>query len=278
MENPTQKQHMGYNINNSTEEEDEEEKSRLDQLMDYILNLNQERINCEQQNDFISAGRIKEQLEEIGEEYKQTALISIRDRQQQEKESLEKQYEKEIEDKTRNWDYKLQDNENKIQEMMENILQNQEEERNKYENDLRQHINSVGKATPKILNIEYQIQKCVKKQRYNEAAIMQKKLEKLYMAFHSKNNAKYNEKIRNLMDNLLKKQEKERINIEQKLNSQRNELFAIRESEFEKIHSKFNVFRDKLEANHNNEFLQQQKALKNFNPCSNYLLAEYRED
>lgn len=276
MKEKNEKQEKGKSTNE--EEEGEQEPTRLDELMNYILNLNQERLRCEQQNDFISAGRIKQQLEDAGEEYRQTALKLIIERQEKEKSSLNKQYEIEIEEKTNEWDNQLQENEIKIQEMMEKVLQNQEEERNKYENDLRQGINVEIKSTPEILNTEFQIKKMVKKQRYNEAAVLQKKLEKMYQKCQIRNSEKINEKIRNLMDNLLKKQEKERVNIEQKLNSQRNELFAIRENEFEKIHSKFSVFKDKLEANHKNEFSQQQKALKNFKPCSNYLLSEYMED
>ncbi len=254
---------------------EEEALSPADKIMELIINLNRERIQFESGNDFISAGQVKEQLRELGEEFKQVSLLTIRDRQKMERESLEQQYEEELEQKAIEWDHKLQENENYIQEVMEKVIQTQEEEIQVYENDLRQNMPPNKKASKDVLNTEYQIRKLVKKQRYKEAAILQKKLHKLRMKCEMKGAEETNDKIRKLLENLIKKQENDRMAIELKLNLQRDELLSTREKEFDAIHSKFNVFREKLESNHNNEFLAKQKDLKSFNPSSNHLIQEY---
>ena len=250
------------------------ENNIAQQIYDRIVEMNRERLELEKEHNFIEAGRIKVHLEALGEEYKNAVLYSIRDRQRQEKESLEYQYDEELRELSGNWDKKLEENEEEIKQVMMSIQEKQNEELQKYEEELKQNMPVVGRMPPEVLNLEYQIEKMVKDQRYTEAAQMQKKLDKLKRESEMKIHQKTENKIRSLLENLIKKHETELLAVESRLNTERDNLLLAREKDFESVHSKFKVFREKLENNHNTEFNREEKTLKGFKASSNYLAYE----
>lgn len=62
-----------------------------------------------------------------------------------------------------------------------------------------------AKPTPEILNISHQI-KCRSKQRYNEAAVLQKRLETLRSKALEKIEMKSEDKIRNILEKMMREQ------------------------------------------------------------------------
>jgi len=255
-------------------ENEGKEGNIAEQIYNRIVEMNRERLELEKEMNFIEAGRIKEHLQALGEEYKNAVLFTIRERQKQEKESLELQYEEELKELSGNWDKKLEENEEEIKQVMMSIQEKQNEEIQKYEEELKQNMPVVGRMPPEVLNLEFQIEKMVKDQRYTEAAQMQKKLEKLRRDSENKIQKKTEDKIKILLENLIKKHETELLAVESRLNAERDNLLITREKDFENLHAKFKVFREKLENNHNTEFNKEEKALKGFKASSNYLAFE----
>ena len=130
------------------------------------------------------------------------------------------------------------------------------------------------KMSPEVLNYEYQISILVKDQRYDEAAVVHKHLEKARDLCIQKANINIDDSMRFKMEALNKKQENEIIAVETRVNANRDLLFKSKDMEFQQLNSKFKVYREKLENNHVNEFTREEKKLKTFNPCSNALAME----
>jgi len=250
---------------------EEQETNVADEIFSTIVQLNKERLQLEQDQRFFDAGRIKDQLKRLGEEYVKVSLYGLREKQRFEKEGLEQEYEKEIEELVHTWEERLAKNEEDIQNLLQTTQERQREELIRFENDLKQNIPQQGRFSPEILNLEYQVAQLVKDQRYNEAGVLQKRLDVLKNECINKINNKTEGKMRNLIENAIKRHENELVAIEKRLNSEREELFKIREKDFERVNSKFKVFREKLDNNHNADFIKEEKRLKSFNPSSNYL-------
>lgn len=144
------------------------------------------------------------------------------------------------------------------------------EDMNRAQSEINNKISRTFKSK-EALNLEYQIQKLARKQRYKEAALLKKKLSRLVdqeeEEFQRQALLQYNL----LIENYKKKLEVDRFVLEQKLNRQKEELLAKRDNDFNTIHYKFNVFREKQEQIHKQQLLQKNKDLKNFNPCSNFV-------
>jgi len=250
---------------------EEQETNVADEIFGTIIQLNKERVDLEREQKFFDAGRIKDQLKRLGEEYVKVSLYSLKERQRMEKEGLESEYEKELEELARTWDERLAKNEEELRNFLEGTRERQAEEMIRFEAEIKQNMPQQGRFSPEILNLEYQVEKLVKDQRYNEAGNLQKRLDQLKNDCINKINSKTEDKIRNLLENMNKRHENELIALEKRLNSDRDELLKMREKDFEKVHSKFRVFREKLDNNHNADFIKEEKKLKTFNPSSNYL-------
>ena len=256
----------------SKQDQELSETPVAEQIFSTILQLNRERVEQEQAHNFVEAGRIKHQLTLLGEEYQRAVIFSIRERQRNELEGLESQYESEMNELATLWDKRLEENEEEIKQTMTAVQEQQGEEVEKYKEELEQHMPMNGKMPAEVLNLEFQIEKMVRIQKYNEAAHLQKKLEKLRNSCMEKIGRSTEDKMRLLMENFVKKHETELMAVEARLNSERDELLAMREKDFENLNAKFKVYREKLESNHNTEVNRKEKDLRSFNPSSNFLV------
>jgi len=255
----------------------EQEDGVAQQIYSRIVQLNRDRVELERSCNFLEAGRLKEHLTALGEDYKNAVLFTVRERQRGERESLDAQYDEELRELTGGWDARLEENEEEIKQAMVGVQEKQNEEIQQYEEELKQNMPVVGRMPPEVLNLEYQIERLVKDQRYTEAAQLQKKLEKLRREAEVRIHGKTEDKIKLLLENLIKKHETELLAVEARLNAERDTLLGAREKEFEALHTKFRVFREKLEKNHAAEFNREERALKGFKPSSNYLASEETE-
>lgn len=247
------------------------------QIYERIVQLNRERLDLERSCNFLEAGRLKEHLTALGEEYKNAVLFAVRERQRVERDSLDGQYDEELRELTGAWDGRLEENEEEIRGAMLAVQEKQNEEIARYEEDLKGNMPVVGRMPPEVLNLEYQIERLVRDQRYTEAAQLQKKLEKSKRDAELKIHGKTEDKIKLLLENLIKKHETELLAVEARLNAERDTLLGAREKEFEGLHTKFRVFREKLEKNHAAEFNREERALKTFKASSNYLAHEQEQ-
>lgn len=252
----------------------ETEDGVAQQIYGRIVQLNRERLDLERSCNFLEAGRLKEHLTALGEDYKNAVLFTVRERQRAERESLDGQYDEELRELTGGWDGRLEENEEEIKQAMVGVQEKQNEEIQHYEEELKQNMPVVGRMPPEVLNLEYQIERLVKDQRYTEAAQLQKKLEKSRREAEVRIHGKTEDKIKLLLENLIKKHETELLAVEARLNAERDTLLGAREKEFEALHTKFRVFREKLEKNHAAEFNREERALKGFKPSSNHLANE----
>ena len=243
-----------------------------DEIFKTIIQLNKDRVEYEKQNRFFDAAKVKDKLTLLGEEFVRMSLYSLREKQKEEKQSLEEEYERELNELNEIWEERLFKNEEEIKSFLTETQNRQKEELLKFENDFSQNIQHQGRFTPEILNMEYQVQMLVRNQRYTEAGNLLKRLEDQKNICLNKINDKTDEKIRIMLENVVKRHENELLVIEKRLNADREELLKMREKDFELVHSKFKIFRDKLENNHNSDFNKEEKRLKSFNPSANYLV------
>lgn len=249
--------------------ENEQEGSMIQEIYKSIIQLNKERLECEKNYQFVDAGKIKEHLKKLGEEYVRVSLHMLREKQQSEKEGLENEYEKEMDNLNVKWESEMQKNEEETKKQYEEIQERQMVEMEELQDNLKKNAPTQVKMSPEVLNMEYQISVLVKDQRYNEAAVVQKKLEKLREKCLQKGHGGLDDSIRNKLEAANKRQETELVAIEKRINANREALFKAKDFEFEQLNSKFKVYREKLENNHVNEFIKEEKRLKAFNPCSN---------
>ena len=250
---------------------EEPESNVADEIFNTIIQLNRERLELEREQKFFDAGRTKEQLKRLGEEYVKVSLYSLKERQRLEKEGLEAEYEKELEEQARVWDERLAKNDAELRGFLEATQERQRDELLRFEGDLRQNLPQQGRFSPEVLNLQYQVEQLVKDQRYNEAGFLQRRLDVLKNECLARMGQKTEDKIRNLVEHKGRRHENELVAIEKRLNSDREELLKMREKDFERIHSKFRVFREKLDNNHSIDFVREEKRLRSFNPSSNNL-------
>lgn len=255
----------------SQSNKDVEQQSIGDDIFKTIIQLNKERLEFEKANRFFDAAKVKNQLKLLGEEFIKITLFALREKQQGEKQSLEDEYERELNELNQIWEERLVKNEEELKNFLQETQERQREELTKFEEMLTQSIPQQGRFSPEILNIEYQVQMLVRDQRYNEAGNLLKRLESLKSQCLNKISDKTDEKIRNMLESMVKRHENELLVIEKRLNSDREELLKMREKDFEMVHSKFRIFRDKLEKNHNSDYIKEDRRLKSFNPSANYL-------
>lgn len=253
--------------------ENEQEGSMINEIYKSIVQLNKERLECEKGYQFVDAGKIKDHLKKLGEEYVKVSLHMLREKQQNEKEGLESEYEKEMDALNTKWEEEMQKNEEENKRQYEEIQIRQQQEMESLHEALKANSQKNIKMSPEVLNMEFQISVLVKDQRYNEAAIVQKKYEKLREACILKGQGSFDDSLRLKIEAAGKKQENELIAIEKRINANREALFKAKDYEFEQLNSKFKVYREKLENNHVNEFVKEEKRLKTFNPCSNQFAA-----
>lgn len=250
------------------QEQPDQEGSMIQEIYKSIVQLNRERLECEKNYQFVEAGKIKDHLTKLGEEYVRVSLHMLREKQQSEKDGLENEYEKEMDALNGRWEERLQKHEEDTQRQYDEIRERQQQEMEQLQEHLQKSAPTQIKMTPEILNLEYQISVLVKDQRYNEAAVVQRKLERLKQSALQKGHGQIDESLRNRMEAANKKRENELIAIEKRINSMRETLAREKDTEFEQLNSRFKVYREKLENNHVNEFIKEEKRLKGFNPYS----------
>ena len=251
--------------------ENEIEGSIIQDIYKSMVQFNKERIECEKNFQFVEAGKIKDHLKKLGEEYVRVSLNMLRERQEVEKEGLEGEYEKEVDGLNAKWEEELNNNEQDTERQYQEIQQRQQEEMEAEQEKLRKNAAKEIKMSPEILNMEHQINLLVKDQRYNEAAVVQKKLEVLRDKRVQKGSFNMDESIRSRLEAINKRQENEIAALEKRIAANRESLFKAKDLEFDQLNSRFRVYREKLDNNHINEFIREEKRVKTFNPCANSL-------
>lgn len=243
-----------------------------EQIMETIVKFNEQRFQLEQAGKFIEAGRVKQKLTQLGLEYVKVRLEELKVKQSEEKNEFDKQYETELEEVQQAWDQNLEEKEKEIQSRLEELQGLQSEAFQREEARLREKENTEGKPTPEMLNAAYQIQQLVNKQRYDEAAVLQKRLEALRVKAIQKNGSNSDSKIKNALERILKSQVIELNSAEAKLLSEREAIISAREKSLNAVHSKYKVIHDKLIKSHTAEAINHERAFKNFNASSNQLI------
>ena len=77
------------------------------------------------------------------------------------------------------WDEKINGFSDEAKKMMEDTKERQQESLGLEQQKLRENPPKLDRMTPEVLNLEFQINKLAKEQRYTEAHNLKKKLEKL---------------------------------------------------------------------------------------------------
>lgn len=256
----------------SIRENEGENQSLREEIYETIIKLNQERLNLEQDSRFIEAGKVKAKLKLLGDEFIKVSLSELRERQLQEKHEFEERYEKELQEVQITFDENIQEKERQIQEKLTELQEMHGTTLRDLHSQLKSLSGNENRTTPEIINIEYQIKKLVSNQRYNEAGLLQKKLEVLKEKAREKNYFRNEDKTKNKMEKIIRDQMIELSAIESKLISERDSMIKAREKAIEAIHCKYRVFHDKMVKVHQSDAVNEERALKNFNPCSNYLI------
>lgn len=141
--------------------------------------MNQQRVELENEGNYLEAAKVKDKLHKLGEEFERRKLIELRQKHHQEKDQLEMDFQKELDSCNQFWNNKIDQYKSQSQQLEEQLMAKHTDKLMAYEEDLRQNMPKVGKMTPEVLNLEYQISCLVREQRYREADTLQKKLFRL---------------------------------------------------------------------------------------------------
>ena len=140
--------------------------------------LNQQRIELEQEGRFLEAASVKDRLTELGQDFERRKLMELRQKHHEEKDQLELDFQKELDSCNQFWNNKIDQYRAQSQQLEEQLIGKHSNLLVEYEEELKENMPTVGRLTPKILNLEFQINCLVKDQRYREADSLQKKLMK----------------------------------------------------------------------------------------------------
>merc|ERR1712150_259105 len=138
-----------------------------------------------------------------------------------------------------------------------------------YQTKLEEQMPKVGKMSPEVLNLEYQIERLVKNQRYTEAHALQKKVEALRQKCSAKIDNQTFERRNHKIDHFLQKQDYEMQALCKKIDTGREELVKAKEKDYQKLVSKYRVLRENLDDSQILEYQKHLRTLKMFKPSSN---------
>ena len=242
-----------------------------DELLAAIVETNRERQRFEKERNFREAAKAKEDLLALGQQFVQESLRALRARHLEQAEQLEEELENESAELAETWQARLQKHEEDSTGFLQEVRLRQDEELKAFEEEVRREPGPT-RLSPAALNVEYQIGLLAKQQLYEEAAQFQRQAERLQDQCELKSQLKSEEKIRNLLDNFLRRQQLEFSSVEQRLETDGEELMKMRTRDFEVLAAKLRVHREKTEAAHNAEFIREERRLKTFNASSNHLV------
>jgi len=126
---------------------------------------------------------IKSEIHSLGERYYKTKLMALKQNHQMQKDGLENEFQKELNECNEFWEKKIENYNESSQVLQDELHQKHEEKLRQYEESLDESMPQIPKMSPEVLNLEYQIQQLVRGQRYKEAHALQRKAEDLVSLF-----------------------------------------------------------------------------------------------
>lgn len=261
---------MAEELNGSGGEVNQDQLDLRDSTtFDTISELNNQRIGCEDNGDFMEASRIKEKIHRLGEEFYRRKLIELKNKHQNEKDQLENEFQRELNQCNDFWNNKIESYNEQSGSLEMELRQKHEQKLEGYQELLDEKVRQVGKPSPEVLNLEYQIKRLVKDQRYKEAHALQKKCEELKNKCMQKIESATNNRKQHKIEHFIQQQENEMQALCYKIDTGREELIKSREKDYQKLVAKYRVLRENLDDSQILEFQKTEKTLKNFKPSSN---------
>merc|ERR1712159_358646 len=136
-----------------------------------IAALNKNRVECEQTGNFMEAARLKEKINKLGEDFYRRKMSESRQKHQGQKDLLEGEFQKELTQCEEFWNNKIETYNEQSTNLEEELREKHERQLGDFEVELDQKIQKVGKLSPEVLNLEYQIARLVKDQRYTRRTL-----------------------------------------------------------------------------------------------------------
>ena len=122
---------------------------------------------------------IKEQIHSLGERFYKTKLMALKQNHQMQKDALENEFQKELNECNEFWEKKIENYNESSQVLQDELGQKHEEKLRQYEESLDDSMPQIPKFSPEVLNLNFQIAQLVRGQRYKEAHALQRKAEDL---------------------------------------------------------------------------------------------------
>jgi len=198
-------------------------------------------------------------------------LNYIKQNHQEQKDQLENEFQKELNECNEFWEKKIEDYNESSNNLQSELAEKHQARLEKYEETLNESMPDEGRMTPEVLNLEFQIRMLVRDQRYKEADALQKKTGALRDRVMKKNVGQIQSTKNHKMDHFVQKQEFEMQALMCKVDTGRDELIKAREKDYQKLVSKYRVLREKLDEDQIKDFHRKEKDMKNFKPSSNIL-------
>lgn len=114
-------------------------------------------------------------------------MVDLTVKHTQEKEKIEADYKEEMTKFENFWEEKIKGFQDQAQQMLEQARERQQEALGQEQTKLKENMPKLDRMPPEVLNVEFQINKLAKEQRYTEAHNLKKKLEKLVSSTHKEN-------------------------------------------------------------------------------------------
>lgn len=125
------------------------------------------------------AAQVKDNLEKLGQDFEKRKVIELNQKHESEKSQIEEKFKEEMMKFESFWEEKINDFSEQAKQMLEQAREKQQEELGKEQTKLTENMPKLDRMPPEVLNVEFQISKLAKEQRYTEAHNLKRKLEKL---------------------------------------------------------------------------------------------------
>lgn len=153
--------------------------------------------------------------------------------------SIDDEYQQQFESFESFWDQKLKHYDIESKEIEQNLMVDHEAEREKYQEEVEQSLQNMGKMSSKFINLQFKMEQMAKNQRFREAAEIKAQLEDEYNKCIEKIEMEREAKVQKMMEKLMKKQENELKSLKQKITVNRNDLLKTKEKDYDSLVKKY---------------------------------------
>ncbi|KRX04140.1 hypothetical protein PPERSA_08355 [Pseudocohnilembus persalinus] len=238
-------------------------------LQEYIQVLQEHQITCEAQGKYLEAESAMKRIEELKVELERQQNQEIKQRHVAEKMRIEKAHLEEFNEFNEFWDKKMQEFDEEAIKIKDDLIERQEDEYYKIEQELQKTISLRPKESSEILNLRKIEQNLAKQKSYQEAHQVQQKIKQLEKKEEANWILQRQQKIQKQLQQLRVRQQNELNALAQRIFAGQEEQRKSRSIELERLLQKYQNVKKEIDSENEKELLAFTKQFKS-KGVSNY--------